>query len=324
MAKAVATTFTTSDLENYGNIILNGYLSVVPNTVNKKAWQYKETVGAPVNLPSLTEVQPVLKGWTTNYYDYYTELPPNAYNVNPGDPTMFEYDVHSYTFATGPATSLVGLGGGSGYFPGTYTGLPTTGGSGTGATLDLVINASGVVTSATINSGGAGYTAGDGLTVSGIGPGTGFFVTVGPIAATVSAIQLGITGSGYTPGTYTGVTTTSNGNGTGATLDIVVGASGSITSAVLNAAGTSYVPGDSLVPNPATIGAGSGLSITVTSVNTATDAGEPKWSQAPRRFFQNQVSSITPPQYVNNPQVIQYSFMYPVADNPVAPPIGTL
>ena len=392
MAKAVEATFTTSDLENYGNIILNGYLDTstavsaagtvgaidtvtftggtnytngtYPNTylggaVGSFGYATVTVSGGAVtgvtvtaggsnffvgqvltlgNIPrtaagtsatvtvatvNTKSVRPALKGWTTNYYDYYTELPPNAYNVNPGDPTMFEYDVHSYTFATGPITSLTTLGAGSGYLPGTYTGLPTAGGSGTGATLNVTVDADGYVTAASINAAGSGYTAGDGLTVTaGMGSGTGFFVTVGPIGGPITALQVGTTGTGYTPGSYTAVTTTTNGVGSGATLDIIVGASGSITSVILNAAGTGYAAGDALIPDPTTIGAGTGLVITVTSVSTATDASEPKWSQAPRRFFQNQVADFVPPNA--NQQAIQYSFMYPVQDNPVAPPIGTL
>lgn len=239
MAKAVEATFTTPQVEDYGNVILNGYLSVVPNTVNKKAWQYKETSTAPVNLPSLTEVQPALKGWTTNYMEYYTQVPPNGYGVNPGDPTMFEYDVHSFSAETGPITAIGSLQGGQGYFPGIYTGIATQGGSGTGATLDITVAAGGVVTSVTLNNPGIDYAVGDGLTATAIGPGYGFAV---------------------------------------------------------------FVTG-------------------ITAVNPA---GEPRWAQPPRRFFQNQVSAVTPPQYINNSQAIQYSFMYPVADNPVPPPIDVL
>ena len=97
MSAEVAATFTPTELEDYGNIILNGYLESVPNTTNRKAWQYKETITPPVDLPSLTQITPALKGWTNNYQEYYTQLQPNNYDVNPGDPTMFEYDVHSYT-----------------------------------------------------------------------------------------------------------------------------------------------------------------------------------------------------------------------------------
>jgi hypothetical protein len=390
MAKAVETTFTVADLENYGNIILNGYLSTAsgisiagtagaidtvtftggsgytngtyPNTylggaVGSFGYATVTVAGGAVtgvtitaggnnfyvgqvltlgNIPGGTgatvtvtavnvkEVRPALKGWTTNYMGYYTQLPPNAYGQVPGNPTMFDYVVHSFTQATGPITSVYFIAPGSGYFIGTHTGVPAVGGSGSGATLDLTVGTGGVVLSATLANPGTGYTAGDGLTVTSLGAGTGFYVTVGPIGGPSSALTVGTSGSGYTPGTYTGVTTTTNGIGSGATLDITVGASGSITDVALNAAGTNYAAKDSLVPNPATIGAGTGVAVSVASVTTAGGAGESQWAQSPRRFFQNQVSSVTPPQNVNNPQVIQYSFVYPVADNPVAPPIDSL
>jgi len=148
MAKEVASIFSSTDLENYGNIILNGYATSGPNTTGQLAWQYKETTTAPVPLPSLVSYRPALKGWTTNYMEYFTRADSPAYPVYPGAPTMFEYVVHSYT--TGNA---------------------------------------------------------------------------------------------------------------------------------------------------------------------------PQWAQPPHRFYQNQVSAVTPPQNVNNPQVIQYSFVYPVVDNPTPPPI---
>ena len=240
MAKEVAAQFTAAQLDSYGNVILNGYLEVVPNTTNRKAWQYKETTTAPVNLPSLTETRPAIKGWTTNYYDYYTQLQPNGYGVNPGDPTMFEYDVHSFTLPSGPITAIGNLQAGTGYFTGSHTGIPAVGGSGVGATLDLVIGVGGVVTSVTLNNPGTGYQEGDGLTVTTLGPGYGFAVFVTGISAV---------------------------------------------------AGTD---------------------------------GAPQWAQPPHRYNQQQVATTTPPQNINNPAVIQYSFMYPVADNPVPPPIDVL
>lgn len=151
MAAEVAATFTLTQLKDYGNIILNGYAEVVPNTINKKAWQYKETATAPIDLPSLTEYTPALRGWTTNYMQYYTQLPVNGYGQVPGNPTMFEYTIHSYS-----------------------------------------------------------------------------------------------------------------------------------------------------------------------------STGNPRWAQAPRRFFQNQVGTTGPNPAINYPDAIAYSFIYPVADNPVSPPVGTL
>ena len=238
MAAEVAATFTPPQLGDYGNIILNGYLESVPNTINKKAWQYKETLTPPVNLPSLTQITPALKGWTNNYQEYYTQLQPNDYDVNPGDPTMFEYNVHSYTQATGTILTVGNLQAGYDYTPGTYTNVPTVGGSGTGATLDIVIGVGGVVTSAVLNAVGSGYTVGDGLTVT-------------------------------------------------------------------------------------TLGAGREFSVNVLTITTVSPAGQPKWAQAPRRLINATVSPFVPPN--TNQQAIQYSaILYPVSDNPLAPPVDTL
>jgi len=245
MAAAVAAQFTPTELEDYGNIILNGYNTTVPNTTNVKAWQYKETSGAPVDLPDLVESRPAFKGWTTNYMQYYTELPVNAYSQVPGNPTMFDYTVHSFTPQNGPIKTLSWVTPGTGYTPGTYTGVALTGGSGASATANIVVEPDpdplvvGRVKSVILVNPGTGYEQNDSLSAV-IPGGTGFSVLV-------------------------------------------------------------Y----SIVPDPAT-------------------GGAPRWSQSPQRLFQLQVSSVTPPQYVNNREVIQYSFIHPVADNPVSPPIGGL
>jgi hypothetical protein len=98
VAKAVSDTFSDATEKELGNVVYGGYLTVVPNTINKKAWQYKETLTAPVDLPSLTERTPLMKGWTNNYQEYYTQLGPvPGYGTTSGDPTMFEYIVHSFT-----------------------------------------------------------------------------------------------------------------------------------------------------------------------------------------------------------------------------------
>jgi len=243
MAQEVAAQFTPTELDDYGNIILNGYLSVVPNTINKKAWQYAETLTPPVDLPSLTEVRPALKGWSTNYMEYYTQLQPNGYGVNPGDPTMFAYSVHSFTQETGPISTLSWVTPGTGYTPGTYTGDALTGGTGSAATANIVVVAD-------------------------------------PDPLVVGYVQ----------------------------------------SVTLVAPGTGYTLNDSL---SAVIPGGSGFYVLVSQVNPVPGTGaEPKWAQAPRRFFQNQVAPFVPPN--NNPQAIPYSFMYPVADNITPPPTDSL
>ncbi|MCA6422144.1 MAG: hypothetical protein IM568_04895 [Flavobacterium sp.] len=65
----------------------------------------------------------------------------------------------------GPVSSIGLVNGGTGYSSGTS--VATTGGSGSGLTLNIVANTSGVVTSATVSSRGNAYMAGDIVTVAG-------------------------------------------------------------------------------------------------------------------------------------------------------------
>ena len=88
-----------------------------------------------------------------------------TFNVNPSG-------------GTGNAVATVNtLVGGTGYAPGTYV-VGATGGSGSGATFLITVNNSGVVTAASVNSGGVDYTVGDVLTLVG---GVGATVTVATI-----------------------------------------------------------------------------------------------------------------------------------------------
>ena len=79
--------------------------------------------------------------------------------------------------------------GGADYDPGTYNGVDLTGGSGTGATANIVVGGGGDVTSVTLVSGGSGYNVGNILSaddsdLGGLG-GAGLEITVatttGPI-----------------------------------------------------------------------------------------------------------------------------------------------
>lgn len=65
----------------------------------------------------------------------------------------------------GPIGSVSLFNGGTGYSSGTS--VATTGGTGSGLTVNVVANASGVVTSVTVSSRGSGYMAGDLITVAG-------------------------------------------------------------------------------------------------------------------------------------------------------------
>jgi hypothetical protein len=186
MAKAVEALFSPAELKQYGNITLSGYSSVIANSTGKLAWQYQQTLVPPVPLPSLQVFRPALKGWTNNYMQYYTA--PNVaggYTNEPGDPTMFDFVVHSFSAPNGEITTFGSINGGSGYTPGTYTGVALTG-NGTGATANITVGATGEVTAVTLVAGGTGYTQWESVTAPAAsigGTGAGFYVYVSAITA---------------------------------------------------------------------------------------------------------------------------------------------
>lgn len=261
MAAEVASQFSSAELDEYGNIIQNGYLSVVPNTTGKKAWQYQETTTAPVDLPSLTEVRPAYKGWTTNYMQYYTGRN-SEYNQNPGNPTMFKYSQgQPGPLWSGLSTENLKLVSQPGDLNnGTFSNAPVVGGDGTATVSFIVVD--GKITqliSSPFDNVGGGFTIGSNATVL----------------------------PNPTPGRW--------------------GGSGPIVGVV-----TGVAPQDD--PN-------------------ASPGGLAQWNQVNRRFNQQAVDNTSTPQYVNNPAVIQYSFIHPVATKgqgtpldlvPVAPPMDYL
>jgi hypothetical protein len=238
MAEAVKALFTSTELEDYGNIILNGYATTGPNSTGKLGFAYQDT-GPAVPLPQVTSYTPALKGWTTNYMEYYTRADSPTYGVYPGAPTMFEYVVHSFVPPNGSITTLAPFSAGSGYTPGVYTAVPLISATGTGATANITVGATGEVTAVAINAVGTGYQQWQTVDVD-------------------DSTELGGTGTGF----------------------------------------YAYI-----------------------SAITVLAGGAPQWARPPRRYNQFQVLPGSNNSSINNPAAIQYSFMYPVADSPVAPPI---
>lgn len=150
------------------------------------------------------------------------------------------------------------IAGGSGYTPGTYTSVPLTGGSGTGAEATIVVNTASQVSEVTVTTPGSNYVLGDivSAAVASIG-GAGLIGVLGSITP----------GSLYTDGSYSNVPLT-GGSGTGARANIVVSGN-AVTSVALTVFGINYVQGDTLSADAATIGGtGSGFSIPVSAVET--------------------------------------------------------
>ncbi|MEB3324625.1 MAG: hypothetical protein VKM17_04745 [Cyanobacteriota bacterium] len=86
------------------------------------------------------------------------------------------------------SNSPEGLARGSGYTPGTYTDVPLTGGSGTGARGTVVVGEDGTVSSVSLSVFGKDYQSGESLSVSdaklGGSGGSGFSVDVSTVDIT--------------------------------------------------------------------------------------------------------------------------------------------
>lgn len=139
--------------------------------------------------------------------------------------------------------SLVG---GTNYTTGTYSNVPLTGGTGSGAQATITVGAGGDVTAVTMTARGIGYTAADSLSAAAtnLGGYTNGVNTVGAITA----------GSNYTDGTFTNVSLT-GGTGTGAKATIVV-ASNAVTTVTITTRGNGYTVSDSLSCAASAIGSG--------------------------------------------------------------------
>jgi len=165
-------------------------------SMNPRAVQMSKLVESILTPTQLAEygnvLAPTYRSWQNNSMQYYTQLQPNGYGVNPGDPTMFDYSVRSFTLQTGAVSSLGTVQAGQNYTPGSYTNVPTIGGFGTGATLNITVDVNGVVTGVTLNAGGSDYSAANGLGVASpgpIGPGSGFSVAVASVTSVSPAGQ---------------------------------------------------------------------------------------------------------------------------------------
>jgi len=121
---------------------------------------------------------------------------------------------------------------GTGYISGTN--ITTTGGDGTGLTVDITAS-NGTISSAVVNTAGSGYNVGNSVTVAN-SRGTGVN-TLGTIATA---------GTGYTA--TTGLATTASASGTGLIVDITADANGAVQTVAVNSAslsdGSGYVNGE--------------------------------------------------------------------------------
>ena len=163
--------------------------------------------------------------------------------------------------------------GGSNYTNGTFTNVPLTGGSGTGATATITVSGN-AVTAVTITNRGNNYTNTDTVSAAASSIGNGI-QTLGTITGgsgytgnEIATLGTIVGGSGYTDGTYSGVALTSlTGSGINATADITV-SGGAVTAVTIVNKGSGYAVNNSLTAPASSIGGtGSGFSVPVATIN---------------------------------------------------------
>jgi hypothetical protein len=174
----------------------------------------------------------------------------------------------------------------------TYTAVSgTSSGAGTGATFNVVRDSLGAISTVTLVSSGAGYLTGEVITIpgaslGGASPADNLVVTVSTVG--ITDLSGGVdtftntagTVLGPTPGeenqTYTGVSGTSSGAGTGATFTVVRDSAGDIASVTLVDAGTGYLSNDTITIAGASLGGASptdNLVITISTVDITDPSG---------------------------------------------------
>jgi len=140
--------------------------------------------------------------------------------------------------------------------------VATSGGTGTGATVNIVATPNGVVATGSLSNAGSGYSTSSSVATSG-GAGTGLTLNVTTTSTNaVTAIAYNPTASS---GQYIDEVSgsTIGGTGSGLTLDVVTDGFGNLASVSVNNAGTGYTAGDIVTVNQVN----GVLAVTISSVD---------------------------------------------------------
>ena len=126
-------------------------------------------------------------------------------------------------------STSVSNGGGGGF---SNAAVATSGGTGSGLTVDTTVDGNGNITAAAVNAGGSDYLISDTVTITNANAGKALTLNLASIVG----------GTGYVTGTGIAVT---GGNGSGMTADITANA-GVLTNIIINAGGTGFTAGDTV------------------------------------------------------------------------------
>jgi hypothetical protein len=177
-------TFSFAVIENYGS-----------NTSN-----YTYLLNKDVNYIREAYPNPTDKGLPKHYALFgsqYGNINELSYIIGPTPDANYTVEMHYFyyppTIVQGQISTLGTVTAGSLYTNGLYQNIPLSGGSGTGATADILISSS-AVTTVTLKFGGQFYKVGDVLSASSTyigGSGSGFFIPVATISNATGTSWLG-------------------------------------------------------------------------------------------------------------------------------------
>jgi len=185
----------------------NDYLSSYSVAIIDADNNYSYLLNKDVNFlreayPSVTYSGTTYQGTPGGVPKYYALFGSQYGNVNelsyilaPTPDANYVVELHYFyyppTIVQGQVATINALVAGSLYTNGVYQNVPLTGGSGSGATADIVISGQ-VVTSCTLKFGGNFYVVGDTLSCSSLGStGSGFSVTVATVTNSTGTSWLG-------------------------------------------------------------------------------------------------------------------------------------
>jgi hypothetical protein len=124
-----------------------------------------------------------------------------SFILTPTPDAQYSIELHYYYYPVSIVQGIIRLlgsiTGGSGYTNGSYYRVPLLGGTGSGASADIIVSG-GSITAVTLRSGGSFYTVGDSLTASTtiLGAGSGFAV---PVQTLINADGSSWLGDNYSP-----------------------------------------------------------------------------------------------------------------------------
>lgn len=127
---------------------------------------YVDATSGKLRIEALTQYEIITLNTNSANVGTYVLGTTNSNNSATYSSNFNDIPLEYATIAVPGPTGIISLvNGGTGYSSGTS--VATTGGTGSGLTVNVVANASGVVTSVTVSSRGSGYMAGDLITVAG-------------------------------------------------------------------------------------------------------------------------------------------------------------